>query len=310
MNIDATMKEVLQYADMNVGLDDVKRTPHLLREGMRKSLEQMPNGESVDRVEDHTLALKGRNIPIRMYRQASEEPLPAIIFYHGGGFVIGDIYTHDSVCRSIANRVKAAVISVDYRLAPEHPFPAAVNDAYDSFVWISEHANELGIIKEKIAVAGDSAGGNLAAVTTVKSIESSEPSVYFQLLIYPSVGNEENRPASHRDNEKGPVLTPELMKWFFRQYITPETDPRNPDVSPLFSPLLAKLPKTHIVTAKYDPLLDSGKDYARKLQELGVDVSYKMEEDMPHGFVNFHQVVPRAQESLDEMCAELRKSLT
>ncbi|MFE6794730.1 alpha/beta hydrolase [Paenibacillus chitinolyticus] len=265
--------------------------------------------EEVKQVEDRKLPLKGRDIPVRIYTPEGRGPWPAFVFFHGGGFVVGDLESHDSICRNLANSVHARVISVDYRLAPEHKFPAAVDDAYDALQWIASHPDEFGIDPARIAVGGDSAGGTLAAVSCIKSKEAGGPEIVYQLLCYPAAGFLEEDPASLRENKEGYLLTTGMMEWFSKQYLNTKEEIRNPYAYPIHYKDFGGLPPAMIVTAQYDPLRDSGKAYADKLIGAGVEVTYKNYETLIHGFANFHKFVPAAQEALDEMASQLRLAL-
>ena len=268
-------------------------------------------GEAVSRVEDHTMYVEKGNVPIRCYYPASakgDEKLPAFVFYHGGGFVLGNIETHDSFCRIISNRAKCVVISVDYRLAPEHKFPVPTDDCYAALRWVHDHSEELGIAINRIAVGGDSAGGNLAAVTAIRAAEMGGPSIAFQLLIYPAVDSSATYP-SYRENGEGYFLTSKEMKWFHEQYVEETTDKLHPYLSPIHSSYLGQLPPAHIVTAQYDPLRDEGEAYATRIQEAGGKATIKRYDRMIHGFVSMTKAIPEAFDAVEEMAEELRKAL-
>ncbi|WP_254634989.1 alpha/beta hydrolase [Paenibacillus sp. GbtcB18] len=252
---------------------------------------------------------KGGIFIVRIYTPEGLGPWPAFVFFHGGGFVVGDLESHDSICGNLANSVHARVISVDYRLAPEHKFPAAVDDAYDALQWIASHPDEFGIDPARIAVGGDSAGGTLAAVSCIKSKEAVGPEIVYQLLCYPAAGFLEEDPASLRENKEGYLLTVGMMEWFSKQYLNTEEEIRNPYTYPIHYKDVSGLPPAMIVTAQYDPLRDSGKAYADKLIRAGVEVTYKNYETLIHGFANFHKFVPAAQEALDGMASQLRLAL-
>lgn len=260
----------------------------------------------VDKVENRILPLYGRDIPIRIYTPSGDKPLPVLIYFHGGGMVTGDLEMSDSICRTIAKHAHCAVISVDYRLAPENKFPAAVEDAYDSLLWISSHAKEFNIDPTRIAVGGDSAGGTLATVASIVANERKNPNIIYQLLLYPSTGYEREVP-SLQENGKGYFLTTEQSIWYQKQYLSSKEEKEHPYVSPIFYSKMAELPDAMIVTAQYDPLRDIGKAYAERLQESGVAVFYKNYEGMIHGFANFHTFVPEVQIALEECSAQLRK---
>lgn len=264
------------------------------------------NQEVVKHVENMSLPLQGREIPVRIYTPEGNGPFPVLVFYHGGGWVTGSLDSHDSICRALTNLAQCKVISVDYRLAPEHKFPAAVEDAYDSLNWIARHAEELNIDVNRIAVGGDSAGGNLATVSCIIAKERKSPQVMFQLLIYPSTGYIKE-PPSIRENGEGYLLTTDLMTWFRKHYFNNENDVKKPYASPILYPDLSSLPPAFIATAQYDPLRDVGKEYAEKLKENGVEVEYKNYEGLIHGYANFHTFVKEAEEALEEAAERLRK---
>ena len=284
-------------------------TPEVMRGTNSAQFAAMQQKEPVENVEDRTIPLAGRDIPIRVYTPAGEAPFPALVFYHGGGWVIGSIETHDAVCREIANLASCKVISVEYRLAPEHKFPAAVEDAYESLEWISSHAAELGIDPERIAVGGDSAGGNLATVACLIANERGGPHVVHQLLFYPSTGPAMDTPSAS-ENAEGYLLTKDMMIWFQSHYLANEEDQEHPYLSPILSDKLEGLPPATILTAQYDPLRDIGIAYAEKLKSHGVEVFHKNYDDLIHGFANFTAYVPEARQAVGDGAEELKKALT
>ncbi|PAE17831.1 alpha/beta hydrolase [Virgibacillus sp. 7505] len=264
--------------------------------------------QEVAKVEDRQIELNDRVLPIRIYRSENKVQ-PALVFYHGGGWVVGSIESHDATCREIANLADCTVISVDYRLAPEHKFPAAVEDAYDSYQWITANAEGLGIEHNKIAVGGDSAGGNLATVVCLLAEERSGQKPVFQLLLYPSTGYIGEEPASLRENAEGFLLTKRLMHWFRSHYYRTEADRFNPYASPVHSELLHTLPPAAILTAQYDPLRDEALAYAEQLKQEGVDVFVKNYEGLIHGFAGFTAQVEEAHQAVAEGASQLRQAL-
>lgn len=263
--------------------------------------------EHVYEVEDRVLALPGRAIPIRIYR-SSEVTAPALVYYHGGGYVTGSIETHDAICRTLANEADCTVISVGYRLAPEHKFPIPVEDAYDALAWIARHASELNIDVSRLAVGGDSAGGTLATVSALISGERGGPSLIHQLLFYPVTGTEENLPLSLIDYATGYLLDEGLIRWFQQQYFHDNHELTHPYASPILSKHLEKLPETTLLTAEYDPLRDIGRAYANKLVSLGVPVEYKNYEGLIHGFTNYYSFVPEAKRAVREAAHSLKEA--
>lgn len=260
--------------------------------------------EHVHAVEDRLIPLSGRTIPIRIYR-TGHTIAPVLVYYHGGGYVTGSLDTHDAICRTIANEANCTVISVGYRLAPEHKFPTAVYDSYEALVWIADHAAELDIDAERIAVGGDSAGGALATVSALMAIEHGGPSVMHQLLFYPVTGTEENLPLSLIEYANGYLLDEALIRWFQHQYFHDDSELTHPYASPIFSERLAELPPTTLLTAEYDPLRDLGRAYANKLISLGVPVTYHNYGGLIHGFVNYYTYVPEARRAVKEAAHSL-----
>ncbi len=296
-------------------LADVARIPkmHELEPGEGRA-SQDRNAALVDpwptpvaSVEDATFEGADGPVPVRIYRPRTTAPLPALVYFHGGGFVIGSFATHDGTCRSLAVEGGCAVISVDYRLAPEHPFPAAVDDCIAGFRWLREHADSLGIDPARIAVGGDSAGGNLAAVVCIAEREAGGRLPCFQLLIYPATDMTRAQP-SHRSLGRGFFLESETIDWFLDQYLPPGTDLEQWRASPLFAETLEGLPPALVVTAGFDPLRDEGEAYAAALRDAGVAVTELREPGLVHGFVNM-ALIRQAAASRAAMGAHLRHAL-
>jgi acetyl esterase len=249
-------------------------------------------------------------LALRAYRPAGtarEEPLAALVFYHGGGWTIGDLDTHDVLCRQLANQARCAVLSVEYRLAPEHPFPAAVDDCRAALEYAARHGAELGIDAERIAVGGDSAGGNLAAVVALLARDAGGPAIRHQLLIYPAT-DQRAASESHRRNGAGYLLTRESIECFRRYYLPRQDDWLDWRASPLLAESLAGLPPAFVLTAGYDPLLDEGRAYAERLAREGVEVAYREYGDMVHGFILMGGAVARANEAVQECAGALRRA--
>ena len=245
------------------------------------------------------------NFAMRVYRPVVGEALPALVYFHGGGWTIGDLDTHDVLCRQIALGARCVVFSVDYRLAPEHPFPAAVEDCFAATRYVAEHAQELKV--RGLAVGGDSAGGNLAAVVSLLARDAGAPAIAFQLLIYPATDQRFATP-SHERNAEGYLLTREAIHYFRRNYLPRERDWSEWRASPLLAKSHANLPPAFVVTAGYDPLVDEGRAYAEKLRAAGVVVDYREYADMVHGFVLFGGVLDTANAAVADCCAALRRA--
>lgn len=238
-----------------------------------------------------------------------ESPAPLLVYYHGGGFTIGSLNSHDNTARFLAVHAGVRVLSVDYRLAPEFPFPAGIEDAVAAFEWAHAHAADLGIDATRIAVGGDSAGGNLSAVVAQHTTAGGGPSPAFQLLIYPAT---DCRPTRRRSDElfgRGFYLTSEDRDWFEGHLIPKDADPADPMLSPLLAKDLSGLPPTYLVTAGFDPLRDEGEEYARALEKAGVPVAWRRQPDLIHGFVNFLGIGRRFREATLEIAAALRAGL-
>jgi acetyl esterase len=247
----------------------------------------MPSTDVVDDVRD----VSAGGVPARLYRPRADSNLGLLIYYHGGGWVIGDLDTHDAICRSLAVRMNHAVLSIDYRMGPEHKYPAAVEDALCSLRWAYENADVLGINPDRIAVGGDSAGGNLAAIVA----QQRPVPLVFQLLIYPATDMTQSHP-SHVENAAGPVLTAEGMEWFIGHYMPSDADKTDPLASPHFAPdaMLRGTPPALIITAEHDPLRDEGEAYGRRLIANGVTTSIVRYNGMFHGFFNMQALLDDA----------------
>ena len=255
--------------------------------------------ESIARIENRTVPGPAGQIPVRIYTPVGTAPFPVLVYFHGGGWVIGNLDTHDGICRSLANRVGCLVVSVDYRLAPEHRFPAAPEDCYAATRWLAEHAGSLGGDKGRIAVGGDSAGGNLAAVVALMARDRGGPKLAFQLLVYPATDTDfETR--SYRENSEGYFLTRADMVWFWNHYAPRDEDRRNPYAAPLRAASLRGLPPALVISAEFDPLCDDGNAYAARLREDGVPVRLSQQDGLIHGFFQMGAVIDRGRASVDE----------
>ncbi|WP_159900149.1 alpha/beta hydrolase [Salinirussus salinus] len=241
------------------------------------------DGPGVSEVEDRTVPGYdgGPEVPVRIYRPEGEGPFPTVVFYHGGGFVIGDLESHDITCRYLANETGSVVVAVDYRLAPEHPFPAAVEDCYAATVWAAGAEDLDG--DGNLAVMGDSAGGNLAAAVSLMARDLDGPDIDRQVLVYPATSRSDDWPSMTKFGE-GYFLQAEDMDWFHDSYVPNEVHEANPYANPLEAADLSGLPPATVITAGFDPLRDQGAAYAEALAEAGVGVEYRNYEEMIHGF--------------------------
>jgi acetyl esterase len=250
----------------------------------------------------------GAALPLRLYRgaaTASGDALPALVYFHGGGWVIGDLDTHDSLCRHLANAARCIVVAVDYRLAPEHKFPAAVEDCFAATSWIAQEAAALGVDRERLAVGGDSAGGNLAAVVSLIARDRGGPNLRCQALLYPTVECGMTH-ASHDRFAEGYLLTRPTMKWFREHYLRGPADVEDWRASPLRAADLSGVAPALVLTAGNDVLRDEGEAYARRLQEAGIAVQLRHFPDQIHGFLTMGKIIEAAQPALDDIAAALR----
>ena len=252
------------------------------------------------RVENLSAPGPAGDIPLRLYANEYGGLRPALVYFHGGGFVFGNLDTHDAVCRAIAKASDAVVISVDYRLAPEHKFPAAVDDSYAATVWIAANAERLGIDARRIAVGGDSAGGNLATVIAMRCRDAGGPKLAAQVLIYPVTDVSTFDTGSHRELGEGYFLTRAAMEWFTGHYLASADQKRHPEASPLLAPNLSGLPPALVITAEFDPLRDEGEAYAKRLQQAGVPVTITRYPGMIHGFVSMRGVLSGGRQAIRE----------
>lgn len=248
-------------------------------------------------------------IPLRIYRPAGlEDSAPVLLYFHGGGWTLGDIDTYDPVCRLLAVQTPCAVVSVDYRLAPEYPFPIAIDECMCSLRYIANQASSLGFDRNRIAVGGDSAGANLAAVVCLLARDQQEPEIDFQLLIYPATDQRTESP-SHYKYANGFLLTRKSIHYFRNNYLRPE-DYLNWRASPLLAGNFKDLPDAFIATAGFDPLLDEGIQYATLLRDAKVGVRYHCFEDQIHGFINLGKVIPAAELAIQHFANELNRHFT
>ncbi|HEU4361889.1 MAG TPA: alpha/beta hydrolase [Mycobacterium sp.] len=268
---------------------------------------------AVARVEDRTIpGAAGRSeIPVRIYHPLAPDTsgggVPLVVYLHGGGFVLCDLDSHDACCRRLANGVGGIVVSVDYRLAPEDPFPAAVEDAWAATRWVADHGRELGGEAKQLVLAGDSAGGNLATVVCMIARDRGGPPIAFQLLIYPVV-DQRRKPKTVADASARAVLTLAHQRWFTEQYLGPDGDRSNVLASPILGDFTG-LPPAHIVTGELDPLRDEGEAFAQRLKEAGVSATTRCYPGMFHGFFNLPDDIPLAEQANADVCAVVRDAL-
>jgi len=259
----------------------------------------------VAHIEERRIPGPGGEIPVRIYTPPGKGPFPAFMHFHGGGWVIGDLDTVDALSREICRLAHCVVVAVDYRLAPEHRFPAAADDCYTATQWVSSNAAALDVDAGRIAVGGDSAGGNLAAVVSLMARDRNGPPIVFQVLVVPVLDADFDT-ASYRENADGYLLTRATMEWFWDHYCPGRADRAHPYASPIRAPDLSGLPPALVMTAEFDPLRDEGKAYARALEVAGVPSEYVEFEGFIHVFYPMFHVLPVGRAGVDKVAAALR----
>ena len=256
---------------------------------------------AADVTHDRTVETDAGKVPVRIYESSKAGARPCIVYFHGGGYVIGDLDTHDGLCRRFSRELSATVIAVDYRLAPENPFPAGADDCVAVTRWVLESAESLGIDPERVALAGDSAGGNFAAV-----VSQEVPGIAFQLLIYPGT-DARSQTESKTIFATGFGLNKSTTDWFFQTY-SQGAERSEPRISPAASTNLAKSPPTHIATAGFDVLRDEGRDFGKLLQEAGIECTMENHSSLSHGFVHFTRL-PGCDRGVAKLIENLRQGL-
>jgi acetyl esterase len=282
--------------------------PEILRKAFRELAGRDAEAVELASVEDRMIPGPAGPIPVRIYApEPGAGPLPLLVYFHGGGFVLCDLDTHDPTCRALAKRAGCVVVSVDYRLAPEARFPAAPEDCFAAARWAAANAASLGADPRRVAVAGDSAGGNLAAVVSILARERGGPALVHQLLVYP-VTDWSFDTASYRENAEGYLLTRDMMSWFRGHYFAKPGDATDPLAAPLRAPDLRGLPPATVLSAEFDPLRDEGEAYAARLREAGVPTTLTRYDGMFHGFFGMTARIDRAREAVDDATRALRNA--
>ena len=257
-------------------------------------------------VSEQTIDGPGGPLRIRTYTPRGRGPFPLLVFFHGSGFVLCSLDTHDGMCRNLCAGADCVVVSVDYRLAPEHKFPAGLEDCLYATRWAAAHAGELGADARRVAVAGDSAGGNMAAVVALRLRDESGPALCGQLLLYPVTDYHTPGTPSYEENAEGYGLTRDTMKWFWDHYLNDASEGAHPHASPLRARDLSRLPSALVVTAEYDPLRDEGELYAEKLRAAGTPTILTRYDGVNHGFMFWVGVVDKADAAMNDACEWLR----
>ena len=310
MPLDPQAQKLLDQAVAS-GLPPVYALP--VEEGrrmMRAGFISKDPPEPVHHVEERTISGPGGEIPIRIYTPSGDGPFPVLVFFHGGGWVLNDLDTHDSVCRYLTNAASCIVVSVDFRRAPEYKFPAAVEDSYAATQWVATNAASINADPNRVAVGGDSTGGNLAAVVALLARDHKGPPLVFQLLIYPVTDYYLPGTPSYEENAKGYSLDRQWMIWAWGNYLANEVDAKNPLAAPLQAKDLSNLPSALVMTAEFDPLRDEGEMYAARLKGAGVPVVMKRFNGMMHGYIMRAKVLDKGSEALADAAAVLRTAFS
>lgn len=310
MTLNPQIAALLEFMAQMPPVDYATVTAEALRDANRPM--QMGPPPVVAMVRDVPMELAGRTIAARLYvpEGAGDNP-PLVVFYHGGGWVIGSLDTHDATARALARASGAAVLSVDYRLAPETPFPGPLDDCYEALEWAAAHATQLGVDGTRLAVAGDSAGGNLAAAVAILARDRDGPQLRHQMLIYPVADADFSRPSYVRNGDGSYFLSTAMMQWFWEQYVPGlKLGEPAPDMAAIIRhPDLGRLPPATVIVAEYDPLCDEGIAYAAALGQAGVAVETITAPGMIHGFVSMFEAVPDALPFIEQSGARLRTAL-
>lgn len=306
MTLNPQVEALLAFFAQFPPVDVATVTPAALRDNSNRPAPPGPPPE-VAEVRDLTIDLPGRAVPARLYRPAgAADPAPLVVFYHGGGWVVGTIETHDPLCRALANASGAAVLSIGYRLAPEVPFPGPLDDCHEALIWARDHAADLGIDPDRLAVAGDSAGGNLAAAVAIRVRDAGDPALRHQLLIYPVTDANFTRPSYAANGAGNYFLSTAMMRWFWQQYVGPDLDTPIAGAMVLHAPDLTNLPPATVIMAEYDPLCDEGVAFADALRAAGNAVEASVVPGMIHGFFSMFQAVPDALPHINAAGARLK----
>jgi acetyl esterase len=298
---------VAALRDAGLGVHD-DTTPEQARAVMASLLVPPGSRPPIHAVEDRVVPGPAGDVPVRVYRPSAEPDLPVLVWLHGGGWVLGSLETHDTLLRMLAVDAGCLAVSVDYRLAPEHRYPAGLDDALAATRWVRAHARSLGADPARLALGGDSAGGNLAAVVALLLRDGGDPPPRLVLLVYPVTDHEFESPSMREDSTGGFLETHE-MRWFYRHYCSDADEADDWRVSPMRAPDLGGLPRTLVVTAEHDPLRDQGEAFARRLAECGVEARCVRGTGLFHGFFGLHALVEPARPVWDDAIVTLRAAL-
>lgn len=295
------------FARMNLPAPETVPIAQARRQFMDARRQFLAPEEAVGAVENCTFVTSAGPLPVRIYRPnaTSDTPMPALVYFHGGGWVFGNLDSHDRLCRSLCNQSGHVVISVDYRLAPEHKFPAAFDDAVASLRYVEAHAGELGIDPKRIAAGGDSAGGSIVAAAAIEMRDRGGPALTLQVLLYPVTDLRMNSD-SYRRLGTGYMLTAQRMKFFADHYLRSAQDALDWRASPLLAKDLSRLPPALVITASHDPLVDEGEAYAKRMRGASVEVEYECVPGVIHGFATMAGAIGRGATVISRVSAAMR----
>ncbi|HYB91439.1 MAG TPA: alpha/beta hydrolase [Candidatus Binataceae bacterium] len=307
--LDPQMKLLLDAMNAAGPLFLRAETPEQARAKMAALIEARPRPVvPIYRVEDRHIPGPAGQIAIRIYTPQARTPMGVLVFFHGGGWVLGDLESHDGLCRSIANGAGCLTVAVDYRLAPEHPFPAAPEDCYAATRWVAENAASLGGDPSHIAVGGDSAGGNLAAAVAMMARDRGGPGLCFQLLIYPALSAACDTQSQREFADDGFLASRADAEWFWGHYLGAPGDRENPYACPNAAKDLGRLPPALVLTASHDPWRDDGEAYAERMRRAGVPVVCTRYDGVIHGFVSFADLLDKGKQALAQAAEALRSA--
>lgn len=311
MQLHPQMKAILDQAAASGAKPFHSETPVEARRGISALLEPFNNApEKVAKSEKRTIPGPAGQIPVQIYTPEGKATFPVLVYFHGGGWTIGSLASWDSLCRSLSNAAGCVTVSVDYRLAPEHKFPAGPEDCYAATDWVAKNAASIGGDPARIAVGGDSAGGNLAAVVSLMARDRGGPQLGFQLLIYPATDAGLDTPSQQQFQEDGYILSRQDMVWFWGHYLKSDKDKTNPYACPAEASSLRGLPPALVVTAGFDPLRDEGETYAARLQEAGVKTQCIRYEGVTHGFALMASALDEGRKAIADMGAAIKAALS
>ncbi len=303
MPLEPQIKAILDQAAAAKAPPLSSMSPGQARDEFRTMLESFGGTPpAVAKSEDRAIDGPAGQIKLRVYTPEGKAPFPVLVFFHGGGWVLGDLESHDALCRALTNEARCVTVAVDYRRAPEHKFPAAAEDCYAATLWVANNGGLLNANPAQLAVGGDSAGGNLAAAISLMARDRGAPHICYQLLMYPALDSSLQSP-SQKEFADGYLLTRADMAWFWGHYLAADADRSNPYCCPAAAADLTGLPRAMVITAEFDPLRDEGAAYAQRLRQAKVPVVYKQYEGVTHGFMSMASFLDQGRKAISDAAA-------